>query len=108
MYAVIRTGGKQYRVEEGDIIEVERLDGSAGEALSFDEVLLLGDEEATEIGRPLVEGAAVKGTIVDQFRTRKVLVFKMKRRKNYSRKRGHRQYMTRVRITAIEKKAAAA
>jgi len=101
MYAVIRTGGKQYRVAEGDVVEVEKLAGEAGAAVTFDEVLLLGDEGTTELGRPLVAGAAVTGQILAQFKARKVLVFKIKRRKNYRRKKGHRQEMTRVRVTGI-------
>jgi large subunit ribosomal protein L21 len=101
MYAVIRTDGKQYRVAEGDIVELEKLDGEAGAPVTFDEVLLLGDEGATELGRPLVAGAAVTGEILAQFKGRKVIVFKIKRRKNYRRKKGHRQEMTRVRVTGI-------
>lgn len=101
MYAVIRTGGKQYRVAEGDVVEVEKLTGDAGQDITFDEVLLLGDDGATEIGRPLVAGAAVTGQIVEQFKARKVIVFKFKRRKNYRRKKGHRQELTRVRVTGI-------
>lgn len=102
MYAVIRTGGKQYRVSEGEIIEIERLPGESGDAISFDEVLLLGDEATTAIGQPLVAGARVKGQVVAQDRGKKIIVFKIKRRKNYRRKMGHRQEITRVRITGIE------
>lgn len=104
MYAVIRTGGKQYRVAEGDIVELEKLDGEAGAPVTFDEVLLLGDEGTTQLGRPLVDGAAVTGQILAQFKARKVLIFKIKRRKNYRRKKGHRQEMTRVRVTGISAK----
>lgn len=101
MYAVIKTGGKQYRVEEGDTLALERLEGDTGAQVSFDEVLLVGADNATTIGRPLVQGATVKATIVEQGRAKKVIIFKFRRRKNYKRKKGHRQYFTRVRIDAI-------
>ena len=101
MYAVIKTGGKQYRVEQGDTLALERLDGDTGAQVSFDEVLLVGSDDATQIGRPLVQGASVKATIVEQGRAKKIIVFKFRRRKNYKRKKGHRQYFTRVRIDAI-------
>ena len=101
MYAVIKTGGKQYRVEQGDTLALERLDGDTGAQLSFDEVLLVGNDDSTTIGRPLVQGASVKATIVEQGRAKKIIVFKFRRRKNYKRKKGHRQYFTRVRIDAI-------
>lgn len=101
MYAVIKTGGKQYRVEQGDTLAIERLDGDTGAVVSFDEVLLVGSDSATKLGRPLVQGASVKGTIVEQGRAKKIIVFKFRRRKNYKRKKGHRQYFTRVRIDSI-------
>jgi len=101
MYAVIKTGGKQYRVEQGDTLALERLDGETGAQLTFDEVLLVGSDTDTTIGRPLVQGASVKATIVEQGRAKKIIVFKFRRRKNYKRKKGHRQYFTRVRIDAI-------
>jgi len=101
MYAVIKTGGKQYRVEQGDTLALERLDGDTGAQVSFDEVLLVGSDDATQIGRPLVQGASVKATIVEQGRAKKIIVFKFRRRKNYKRKKGHRQYFTRVHIDAI-------
>lgn len=101
MYAVIKTGGKQYRVEEGDTLALERLEGDTGAQVSFDEVLLVGADNATTIGRPLIQGASVKATIVEQGRAKKVIIFKFRRRKNYKRKKGHRQYFTRVRIDAI-------
>ena len=101
MYAVIKTGGKQYRVEQGDTLALERLDGDTGTQFSFDEVLLLGSDDVTTIGRPLVQGASVKATIIEQGRAKKIIVFKFRRRKNYKRKKGHRQYFTRVRIDAI-------
>lgn len=101
MYAVIKTGGKQYRVEQGDTLAIERLDGDTGAVVSFDEVLLVGSDSATKLGRPLVQGASVKGTIVEQGRAKKIIIFKFRRRKNYKRKKGHRQYFTRVRIDSI-------
>jgi large subunit ribosomal protein L21 len=100
-YAVIRTGGKQYRVAPGDLIRVERLAGDVGSPVEFTEVLLTGDDGAVRIGTPLVDGARVAGEIVAQGRTRKLLVFKKKRRKNYRRRHGHRQAVTTVRVTGI-------
>jgi large subunit ribosomal protein L21 len=100
-YAVIRTGGKQYRVAPGDLVRVERLPGDVGAEVRFDEVLLASDDDGVRVGRPMVEGAAVLGTVVAQARDRKVLVYKKKRRKNYRRRHGHRQYVTTVRVTAI-------
>jgi large subunit ribosomal protein L21 len=103
-YAVIRTGGKQYRVTPGSVLRLERLAGDVGASIEFAEVLLAGSDEAdapVRIGRPLVEGAIVRGEIVAQGRDRKVLIFKKKRRKNYRRRRGHRQSITTVRVTEI-------
>jgi len=100
-YAVIRTGGKQYRVAPGDVVRVERLGGDVGAAVEFTEVLLTAGEGAVRVGTPLVEGAHVRGEIVAQGRDRKVLVYKKKRRKNYRRRRGHRQSVTTVRVTEI-------
>lgn len=101
-FAVIGTGGKQYRVSEGDLLQVERLEGEPGENVTFDEVLLIGGEGGIQVGTPRVAGAQVRGTILDQLRGPKVLVFKKKRRKQYKRTRGHRQDLTAVRIDAIE------
>jgi len=100
-YAVIRTGGKQYRVTPGDVLRVERLGGEVGAAVEFTEVLLTGGDEAVRIGTPLLEGVRVRGEIVGQGRDRKILVYKKKRRKNYRRRRGHRQSVTTVRVTEI-------
>jgi len=100
-YAVIRTGGKQYRVAPGDLVRVERLEGDVGSAVEFGEVLLASADDAVRIGTPLVSGARVRGTIVAQGRDKKILVFKKKRRKNYRRRRGHRQSITTVRVTEI-------
>jgi large subunit ribosomal protein L21 len=101
MYAVIETGGKQYRVNEGDVIRVEKLTADVGSKIDFDRVLLVGEGEQVKVGAPVVDGASVSGTIIEQDRHRKILVFKMKRRKNYRRKQGHRQDFTGVRIEKI-------
>lgn len=100
MYAVIRTGGKQYRVAEGDVITVEKLDAEADSAVTFDEVLMLGGDTPT-VGAPLVEGARVTGTVVEQKRNPKIIIFKKRRRTHSRRKNGHRQHVTSVRIDAI-------
>lgn len=102
MYAIIRTGGKQYRVSPGDVIRVERVAATAGETITLDEVLLVGGEGETRVGTPRVSEATVRGTVVAQDRDKKVRVFKFKRRKHYRRTRGHRQSYTELRIDAIE------
>ncbi len=99
-HAVIRTGGKQYRVSEGDVLKVERLDGGAGDKISFDEVLMISGDE-TRFGKPLIKGSKVSGEIVEQGRGEKLVIFKFQRRKRYKRKNGHRQSYTAVKITAI-------
>ncbi len=101
-YAVIRTGGKQYRVSEGDLVKVEKLDGEVGDKVTLAEVLFIGGNGEVKIGSPVVENAKVTGEIVSQAKAKKVLVFKKKRRKSYSRQRGHRQHQTTLKITAIE------
>lgn len=101
-YAVIRTGGKQYRVTPGDVIRVEKLAGEPGAAVEFTEVLMTGEEGAVRIGTPLLAGARVTGQVVQQGKAKKILVFKKKRRKNYRRHQGHRQQFTAVRVTTIE------
>jgi len=98
--AVIRTGGKQYRVTEGDTLRVEKLAGSPGDKVAFEEVLLVGGDEP-KFGRPLVDGAKVEGEIVTQDRAKKIVVFKFKRRKKHRVKAGHRQDYTAVKITSI-------
>jgi large subunit ribosomal protein L21 len=100
MYAVIKTGGKQYRVSEGTRLRVEKLPGAAGDKLQLDQVLMLGGEKLT-IGKPLVAGAKVSAEIVDQGRDKKVIVYKIRRRKRYRRKNGHRQPYTELKITGI-------
>jgi large subunit ribosomal protein L21 len=102
MYAVIETGGKQYRVNEGDIIRVEKLPAEVGSDIEFEKVLLVGSGEDVKVGMPLVDGAKVTGKVVEQDRGKKIVVFKMKRRKNYRRKQGHRQDYTGVRIDRID------
>lgn len=101
MYAVIETGGKQYRVQEGDKFRVERLEGEAGSEVVFDKVLMVGGDDGVRFGKPYVEGASVRAEVLDQARDKKVLVFKYKSKKNYRRMRGHRQYYTEVVIRGI-------
>ncbi len=101
MFAVIRTGGKQYRVAENDVIRIEKLDAEAGSAVTFDEVLMVGGEGEAKVGSPLVDGASVTGELVEQMRARKVIIFKKRRRQNSRRKNGHRQHLSVVRITGI-------
>ena len=101
-YAVIRTGGKQYRVSAGDIVKVEKLAGEVGDKVTLADVLFVGGNGEVKIGSPVVPNAKVSGEIVGQIRAKKILVFKKKRRKSYSRQQGHRQYQTALKITAIE------
>lgn len=101
MFAVIRTGGKQYKVASGDVIRVEKLDGEAGASITLDDVLMVSDGGATTIGTPTVAGASVTAEVVAQDRGPKIIVFKKKRRQNYRRKNGHRQDLTVLRITGI-------
>ena len=101
MYAVIKTGGKQYKVSEGDLLKVEKIDGAVGDNIELGEVLMVGGEEV-KIGTPLLPEAKVKARIVEQGKDKKVLVFRSKRRKNYRKKYGHRQPITRLKITGIE------
>jgi large subunit ribosomal protein L21 len=99
--AIIKTGGKQYRVAPGDKLRIEKLSGEVGSEVSFDEVLLLGKGEAAKVGTPLVDGAKVSAKILAHGRGKKLIVYKFKRRKNYRRKNGHRQPYTEVEITGI-------
>ena len=101
MYAVIKTGGKQYRVQQGDVIFVEKLNAQADEAVTFDEVLLVGDADQAQVGTPVVKGAKVQGKVVSQVKSRKIVVYKYKAKKNERKKQGHRQPYTKVEITAI-------
>ncbi len=100
MYAVIKTGGKQYRVAKGDKIFVEKLAGNVGDAVSFDQVLMIGGD-TIKLGKPLVAGAKVEAKILEQDRGKKVIIFKFRRRKNYHRKTGHRQPFTALEITNV-------
>jgi large subunit ribosomal protein L21 len=100
MFAVIQTGGKQYRVAEGDRLRVEKLAGDVGAKITFDKVLLVGGE-SVKVGTPLVSGAKVSAEIVAQDRAKKIIVFKFRRRKNYRRKQGHRQPFTELKITGV-------
>ena len=102
MYAIVISGGKQHRVQNGDLIKVEKLDGDVGSKITLDEVLLVGGEGETKIGQPRVDGAKVEAEILRHGRDRKVRVFKKKRRKNYRRMYGHRQPFTHLKITGIE------
>lgn len=101
-YAVIESGGKQYRVQSGDVVALERIRAEAGETVRFDKVLLITENDKTTLGTPVIAGAAVTGEVLGQGRDKKILVFKKKRRKAYRRTRGHRQAHTRLRITGIE------
>ena len=101
MFAVIKTGGKQYQVAANDQIEVELLAGAPGDMVTFEEILLVGGDAGVTVGAPLVAGATVSAEIIEQFRTRKILVFKKRRRQNSKRSRGHRQSLTLVRINEI-------
>ena len=101
MYAVIKTGGKQYRVAENDTLSIERVAGEAGDIIEFKDVLMVGSDTGVEVGSPMVEGATVAAELLEQFRDKKIIVFKKKRRKNYRRKNGHRQLLTKVCITEI-------
>jgi large subunit ribosomal protein L21 len=101
MFAVIKTGGKQYTVSPEDVIKVEKLEGEAGDTVVFDSVLLVGGEGDAQVGAPLVEGATVAAEIVDQGRGRKIIIFKKRRRQNSRRRNGHRQHFTSVKITEI-------
>lgn len=113
MYAVVKCGGKQIKVAKGDTVSVERLAANQGETVTLDDVLMLVDGENFTVGTPVVEGATVTASVVEQIRDKKVIVFKKKRRQGYKRKKGHRQYLTVLKIEEIqasgaEKKAPAA
>ena len=101
MYAVIRTGGKQYRVYEGDILNVEKLDVQEGATVEFDEVLALSGDDGLKVGTPVLEGAKVDAQVLKHGKGKKIIVFKYKPKKNYRKKQGHRQPYTQIRITRI-------
>lgn len=102
MYAIVHTGGKQYKIQEGETLRLEKLAGDIGSEVTFDRVLMVSDGENVTMGRPVLENAAVKGHIVEQGKAKKILVFKFKRRKRYRRKQGHRQQFTSVMIDKIQ------
>ena len=102
MYAIVNTGGKQYKIKQGDVLRVEKIPGEVGSPVSFDKVLMFSDGENVNIGRPVLDNVAVKGHIVDQGKDKKIVVFKYKRRKRYRRKLGHRQQYTEIKIDSIE------
>ncbi|RZI46867.1 50S ribosomal protein L21 [Candidatus Finniella inopinata] len=101
MFAIIKTGGKQYRVTQDKVIRVEKLEALAGDSISLDHVLMVNDGTNTKIGVPVVAGARVEATVVEQMRDKKIIVFKKKRRQNYRRKKGHRQHLTVLKINKI-------
>ncbi|MEN6463517.1 MAG: 50S ribosomal protein L21 [Syntrophomonas sp.] len=103
MYAVIQTGGKQYKVSEGDVLKVEKLTAEPGEKLVLDQVLMLNDDNGTlKVGDPLVTGAKITAEVIEQGRHKKIIVYKYKKRKNYRKKQGHRQAFTKIKIEKIE------
>ncbi len=101
MYAIIETGGKQYKVQQGDTLFIEKLDVQAGDAVTFDKVMAVGSEDGLKVGAPYVEGATVKATVVKNGKGEKIVVFKFKAKKNYRRRQGHRQPYTKVEIGEI-------
>lgn len=102
MYAVVNTGGKQYKVQKGETLRIEKIPGEVGAQVTFDKVLMVADGENVRVGQPLLEKAAVLASIVEQDKAKKIIVFKYKRRKRYRRKQGHRQPYTAIRIDGIE------
>lgn len=101
MIAVVKTGGKQYKISEGDVIQVEKLKGDVGETINLDKVLICGEGGSVKVGAPYLEGCTVACEVTEQLRGKKIIVFKKHRRKNYRRKNGHRQSLTRLKITGI-------
>ncbi|WP_022953818.1 50S ribosomal protein L21 [Leucothrix mucor] len=101
MYAIFTTGGKQYRVSQGDVIDIEKLDVEEGASVNFDNVLMINNDDAVQIGAPYVAGGQVTATVTKQGRGKKVEIVKFKRRKHHEKRTGHRQYLTKVEITAI-------
>lgn len=101
MFAIIKTGGKQYKVAANEIIKIEKLGATKGDVIEFPEVLMMGEGKSVKVGAPLLSSAKVFGTVVDQIRDDKIIIFKKKRRHNYRRKNGHRQYLTVVQITDL-------
>ena len=104
MYAVVNSGGKQYKVQQGEVLRVEKLSGDVGSSVTFDRVLMFSDGENVSIGQPLLDGVSVEGHIVEQGKAKKIIVFKYKRRKRFRRKKGHRQEFTAIQIDSINAK----
>jgi len=102
MFAIIETGGKQYKVEVGQVVEIEKLDLDEGKKVVFDKVLLVGDDKETKVGTPFVMGSTVEGKVVEHGKADKITVFKMKPKKRYMKKQGHRQTFTAVEITTVK------
>ena len=102
MYAVIKTGGKQYRVEEGDRLRIEKIETATGEKIEFDQVLLVADGNDVKVGQPLLDGAKVTGEVLEQGRHKKIKIVKFRRRKHHRKQQGHRQWFTEVKITGIK------
>ena len=102
MYAVISSGGKQYRVEQGDVLRIEKINGEIGAPVSFDKILMFSDGENVRVGAPMLDDVSVQGRIIEQGRAKKIIVFKYKKRKRYRRKQGHRQSYTAIKIDALE------
>jgi large subunit ribosomal protein L21 len=102
MYAVVNSGGKQYKVQQGEVLRVEKLSGDVGSSVTFDRVLMYSDGENVSIGQPLLDGVSVEGRIVEQGKAKKIIVFKYKRRKRFRRKKGHRQEFTAIQIDSIK------
>jgi len=101
MYAVVKSGGKQYKVQEGETLRVEKVHGEVGAEITFDDVLMFSDGETVQVGTPVLDNVTVKGTVVEQGQAKKILVFKYKRRKRYRRKQGHRQQYTAIKVDSI-------
>jgi len=104
MFAVLKTGGKQYKVSQGDVIQVEKLEGNVGDKVTLDQILMIGEEDKIDVGAPILDGSQVTCEIMDQAKGPKILVFKKKRRKKHRRTNGHRQLITYLKITDISKK----
>jgi len=102
MYAVVNTGGKQYKVQKGETLRIEKIPGEVGSSVTFDKILMVADGENIRVGQPVLENVAVQARIVEQDKAKKILIFKYKRRKRYRRKNGHRQPFTAIRIDGIE------
>ena len=102
MYAVIKTGGKQYRVEEGDVVRIEKIEVATGESVDFDQVLLVANGDDVKVGQPVVDGAKVTAEVLEQGRHKKVKIIKFRRRKHHRKQQGHRQWYTELKITGIQ------